>query len=78
METFATLMTAAFGMIAALAWNDAIQSLIREFIDSENAVVPKIIYAIVVTIIAVIFIIIIARSIGRLKESIEAEEAKKK
>jgi len=71
-------MTAAFGMIAALAWNDAIQSLIREFIDSENAVVPKIIYAIVVTIIAVIFIIIIARSIGRLKETIEAEEAKKK
>jgi uncharacterized membrane protein YdjX (TVP38/TMEM64 family) len=77
-ETLATLMTAAFGMVAALAWNEAIKALIKEFIDSENAVVPLIIYAIVVTIIAVICIILISRTLGRLKDSIEAEEAKKK
>ncbi|MCL2142767.1 MAG: DUF5654 family protein [Methanomassiliicoccaceae archaeon] len=76
-ETFATLMTAAFGMVAALAWNEAIKALIAEYIDSENAVVPLLIYAIVVTVIAVICIVLIARSIGRLKESMEAEEARK-
>jgi uncharacterized membrane protein YdjX (TVP38/TMEM64 family) len=76
-ETFATLMTAAFGMIAALAWNEAIKALIAEFIQSENAVVPKLMYAVTVTVIAVICIILIARTIGRLKESMEEAEAEK-
>ncbi|MDR0198115.1 MAG: DUF5654 family protein [Methanomassiliicoccaceae archaeon] len=77
-ETFATLMTAAFGMVAALAWNEAIKTLIAEFFGSDKTVVPLIIYAIVVTIVAVICILLIARTLGKLKESMEAEEAKKK
>jgi H+/gluconate symporter-like permease len=77
-ETFATLMTAAFGMVAALAWNEAIKTFVQEFFGSENALVPMLIYAIVVTIIAVICILLIARTLGRLRESMEAEEEKKK
>jgi len=76
-ETFATLMTAAFGMVAALAWNQAIKALIDEFFDTGNTVVPLIIYAIVVTVVAVICILLIARTLGKLKESLEADEAKK-
>jgi uncharacterized membrane protein YidH (DUF202 family) len=76
-ETFATLMTAAFGMIAALAWNTAIKALIDEFFETETAVVPLIVYAIVVTVLAVICILLIARSLGKLKESMETECAKK-
>jgi divalent metal cation (Fe/Co/Zn/Cd) transporter len=77
-ETFATLMTAAFGMVAALAWNEAIKALIKEVFGSETELVPLILYAVIVTIIAVICILFIARTLGKLKESIEAEEAKKK
>lgn len=50
MENLATLITAAFALVAALAWNDAIQQLFREF----NTAVPMLLYAITVTIIAII------------------------
>ena len=77
-ETFATLMTAAFGMIAALAWNEAIKAVVAKFFDPEDSVVPLLVYAIVITVIAVICIILIARTLGKLKDSMEAEEEKKK
>ena len=77
-ETFATLMTAAFGMIAALAWNTAIKTLIDEIFDTGDTIIPLFVYAIIITVIAVICILLIARTLGRLKESMEAEEAKKK
>jgi uncharacterized membrane protein YidH (DUF202 family) len=77
-ETFATLMTAAFGMIAALAWNEAIKALIKEaFGETGNALLPLFVYAIIVTIIAVICIILISRSLGKLASSYAAEEAAK-
>ena len=74
-ETFATLMTAAFGMIAALAWNGAITALIHEVFGTETKLIPLFVYAIVVTIVAVICIIFIARTLGKLKDSMEAHEA---
>jgi uncharacterized membrane protein YidH (DUF202 family) len=76
-ETFATLMTAAFGMIAALAWNEAIKALVSKYFSPEDSVVPLIIYAIVITVIAVICIIVIARTLGRLRDSIAENEGKK-
>ena len=77
-ETFATLMTAAFGMIAALAWNEAIKALVAKYYPvAGDAVVPLLIYAIIITVIAVLCIIFIARTLGKLKESMEAEQAKK-
>jgi len=68
LETTAALITAAFGLIAALAWNGAIQALIAEFISKDNNLVGLFVYAIIVTIIAVIMTLLIARSIGKLKE----------
>ena len=76
-ETFATLMTAAFGMIAALAWNTAIKAFIDEYFASGSTVVPLFVYAVFITVVAVICIVLIARTLGRLKESIEVHEAAK-
>jgi len=76
-ETFATLMTAAFGMIAALAWNEAIKALVAKYFDTGDELVPMLVYAIIVTIIAVICIILISRTLGRLRDSMAEEEAKK-
>ena len=76
-ETFATLMTAAFGMIAALAWNTAIKTLIDEYFDAGSTLVPLFVYAIFITILAVICIVLIARSLGKLKESMEKHEAER-
>lgn len=50
----AALMTAAFGLVAALAWNGAIQAVFKQFLGSPDSLVAMLVYAIVVTIIAVL------------------------
>ena len=60
-EKLAALITAAFGLVAALAWNDAIKALFVGPCGSENAGAlcalssgGPWVYAVVVTVIAVI------------------------
>jgi hypothetical protein len=64
-ETIATLVTTAFGLIAALAWNEAIKAMIVEFVGKGNGITGLLIYAIIITIIAVIATILIARLISK-------------
>lgn len=65
LETIATLMTTAFGLIAALAWNEAIKAIILLYIPKGDGVTGLLVYAIIITIIAVIATIIIARAIAK-------------
>ncbi|WP_455240343.1 DUF5654 family protein [Methanothermobacter tenebrarum] len=51
-KTMATLITTAFGLIAALAWNEAIKALIQLFFKAGNALTGLFVYAIIVTILA--------------------------
>lgn len=68
LDTIAALMTAAFGLIAALAWNTAIADAVKQyFAKPGDQLVGEFVYAILVTILAVIAIILIARAIARLK-----------
>lgn len=67
MGTIATLMTAAFGLIAALAWNEAIKELIAQFFTAGDALMGLFVYAILVTIIAVVAGLLISRSLAKLK-----------
>lgn len=77
-ETFTTLMTAAFGMIAALAWNEAIKKLIESvFPSGDDQLIPLLVYAVFITLIAVICIVVITRTLGKLRTSIEEQEAGK-
>lgn len=47
-----TLLTAAFGFVAALAWNDAVQSLVQElFGTAAGTVAAKFGYALIVTLV---------------------------
>lgn len=52
-----TLATSGFGLVAALAWNDAIQSFVREYIDQYiskgSGLLSRFIYALIITVIAV-------------------------
>jgi hypothetical protein len=68
LDKFSALITAAFGLVAALAWNEAIQSLFKEVFGEQETFMPKIIYATIVTILAVVFIFIVARAISKAKE----------
>ena len=63
----AALLTAAFGLVAALAWNGAIQAIFKQVFGTADSITAQMSYAIIVTIIAVIVTIWIARSLAHAK-----------
>ncbi|UCG95243.1 MAG: hypothetical protein JSV92_04335 [archaeon] len=63
-EKMSALITAAFGLVAALAWNDAIKSGMAAL--GLTAYGPWL-YAIIVTIIAVVVTIWIGKAAEKLK-----------
>ena len=67
LDKFGVLVTTAFGLVAALAWNDAIKAIFKEIFGEQSTVVPMLIYAIMVTVIAVILIVIVARAVAKAK-----------
>lgn len=54
LEKVTTLIVSAFGLVAALAWNGAIQAIFKEVFGVTEGIIAMLVYAIVVTIIAVI------------------------
>ena len=70
LDKIAALVTAAFGLVAALAWNDAIKLLFKELFGTQEQVGPMIVYAIFITVIAVILTIIVARAASKAKNII--------
>jgi len=53
-EKTLTLILGGFGLVAALAWNEAIKTLFETFFPKESALIGKFIYAIIVTIIVAV------------------------
>jgi len=57
LKQMVTLSTAGFGLVAALAWNEAIQAFVAEYIDQYisvgSGIISRFIYAIIITAFAV-------------------------
>jgi len=53
-EKMITLILAGFGLVAALAWNDAIQALFNTLFPKGGGVIGKFVYAALITIIVAI------------------------
>jgi Family of unknown function (DUF5654) len=70
-DKMSALITAAFGLVAALAWNEAIKAIFQEIFGSAESIVPMLIYAIVVTIAAVVLTILVARSLSKMKSVLQ-------
>lgn len=74
-DKMSSLATAAFGLVAALAWNNAIQAVFKRYYptpDDPNALLPLVGYACVVTVVSVLIILWIGRVAGGLKATAEA------
>jgi len=70
------LATAGFGLVAALAWNDAIKGLFDYFLPQSNGggIVAQLLYALVVTIIVVIVTMKLGKMTGKAKEVVEQDK----
>lgn len=56
-----TLATSALGLVAALAWNDAVQAVFKEYFPAGSGVVAKFVYAIFISLIIVVLTINLTR-----------------
>ena len=64
----------AFGLVAGLAWNDAIKAFIEYFFpQDQNGLKAKFIYALVITCIVVIFSFYLARLEKKDEKKAEAD-----
>ncbi len=64
-EKIASLSTAAFGLVAALAWNGAIQAIFKEIFGTAEKILPMLFYAVIVTVIAIFVTIWIGKIAGK-------------
>jgi hypothetical protein len=64
MGTMIGLATVAFGLIAAGAWNKLISDVIALFLKPGSGVLAELIYAVIVTILA----IVVVQSLAKLAE----------
>lgn len=69
-EKIAALLTVAFGLVAALAWNGAIQAIFKAVFGEAENIPAMLMYAVIVTIIAVVVTI----WIGRISETAKGEK----
>jgi hypothetical protein len=60
-QSMITLASAAFGLVAALAWNDAIKETINRLLGGSENLASKYIYAVVATLLAVVIVLVLAR-----------------
>jgi Family of unknown function (DUF5654) len=72
-DKIAALMTTALGLVAALAWNSAIQEIFRLIFVQQNSLWTMIFYGVIVTIIAVVITIMIGRGLQK-KQQVETRK----
>jgi len=63
-------ISSAFVLIAALAWNDAIRGLITMYFKENSGLVSQFLYAVIVTLIAVI----VTTRLSKLGEKLKSEQ----
>ena len=71
-KTFSTLIISAFGLIAAFAWNEFVKAAIARYIAPGAGLKSQLVYAIFVTLLAVI----VSFELGRLSAKYKDDEGK--
>lgn len=72
------LATSGFGLVVALAWNEVIQTTVKEYLDpvlgKGGSVISLLVYALVVTTLAVV----VTMQLARIEQKIIKEKEQKK
>ena len=65
-----TLSTSGFGIVAALAWNDTVQTFVNQFITPRipgSGLISKLLYALLITLLAVLITFQLSRIAAHLQ-----------
>ncbi|HPI67450.1 MAG TPA: DUF5654 family protein [bacterium] len=70
LKQISALASAGLGLVAALAWNEAIQTLFASVFGKQSGLIAMFVYAILITII----VVIISMQLGKLTEKLKNDE----
>ncbi len=69
-QQLVTLSTSGFGLVAALAWNEAIQTFVQDYINAFlpelSGAIAKFLYALIITLLAVLITYQLSRVAAKL------------
>ena len=65
LQTMIALASASLGLVAALAWNEAIRATIRRILGPDESLVGLYTYAILATVLAVVVLVQLGRAAAR-------------
>ena len=65
-QSMITLASAARGVVCALAWNEAIKALMKSVLGEDDSIPGLFTYAVIATAIAVIVLLMLAKSAARI------------
>lgn len=65
-QSMITLASAALGLVCALAWNDAIKTTMKSMLGEDDGLAGLYAYAILATVLAVVVLLVLARSAARI------------
>ncbi len=71
LEQAQSLMTAGFALVAALAWNTAIQDLFQRIFPNQGSLIAKFLYAMLITLIMILVTRRLGKTISVLKSKIK-------
>ena len=75
LDKFSNLITTALGLVAALAWNEAIQLLFTQLLgQSGGALAAKFFYAILITLVVIFATMAVSRAAERAKKREEERD----
>ncbi len=71
LDKMSTLIAAAFGFVAAFAWNETCKVLLLSGLAEKDSPIVLIGYALLVTILAVVLTIAVARAAAKARRSLQ-------
>lgn len=74
LKTMVQLATTGFGLVAALAWNEAIKALFKEIFGTTSGIIGLFVYAIIITFI----VVLVTKKLGKLSEKVDLKKTEEK
>lgn len=66
-EKMSTFVTAAFGLVAALAWNDTVSTIFKSIFGEHGSIGARLFYAVTVSLIAVAVTVYVGKAAEKAK-----------
>lgn len=74
LESLSALVISAFGLVAALAWNETIKQAVAMLFSADDSIWGLLVYALIVTVLAVGATMLIVRATNKAKRKMGIED----